>query len=296
MNKRLDLPPALTVTQVLDSHLAQVGDDLTVRRALPGHAVRAIGPWVFLDHFGPAPVSAQTRGVPPHPHAGIQTVTYLLDGRMAHRDSAGHAGIVGPGGAQWMTAGRGIVHAEQPLPPEGATAGTLHGVQLWTSLPRAKKAMPPGYQAIDARDVAVQQQDGVQVRVVAGELGGTTGPAHTEMPLLLWHVTLEPQATFGGLLPAGHEAGVYVLEGDVTVGEGGAAVALGHVARLDAGQAPGAIMVHNPGDSRAQVLVLGGAPAEGPLVFHGPFVMNSVEQIRAAERAYMTGAMGLLSD
>jgi redox-sensitive bicupin YhaK (pirin superfamily) len=291
----LELATVLPVTQVLQSHFAPVGDSLRVRRALPDAAVPSIGPWVFLDHFGPAPIKPGDRGVPPHPHAGIQTVTYLLEGCMAHRDSAGHEGVVGPGGAQWMTAGRGIVHAEQPLRDERGGSDMLHGLQLWTSLPRAKKLMPPGYQAIEAAQVAQRAHDGAVLRVIAGSLDGLHGPAHTEMPLLLAHLRLAPQAQWQAAVAPGFEVGVYVLQGAVQAGAQATAVALGQLARCEAPPEAALLRLRNAGDAPAQAIVLAGAPAEGPLVFHGPFVMNSVEQVRYAERAYMTGAMGTLA-
>src|SRR5947208_1227051 len=130
--------------RVSSSEIAPVGT-LTVRRALPERARHAIGPWVFLDHFGPFRVNPGHAGVGPHPHAGIETVTYLLSGRNEHRDSAGHSGIVAAGGVQWMTAGKGIVHAERPL-AQDASELTMHGIQLWTSLPRAQKLAAPAYQ------------------------------------------------------------------------------------------------------------------------------------------------------
>ena len=158
--------------RVIDSVWANVGDNLKVRRALPAAGQKSLGPWVFLDHFGPLPTDPRGHGVPPHPHAGIETVTYLLEGGMAHRDSAGHEGRVEAGGAQWMTSGRGIVHAERPFGPDSEAMFSLHGMQLWTSLPRALKMMEPRYQRIEARDVPSVEIDGATVRVIAGQSNG----------------------------------------------------------------------------------------------------------------------------
>ena len=135
------------VERVIQAHVANVGT-FTVKRALPERLRKSVGPWVFLDHFGPFRVKPGEDGVGPHPHAGIETVTYLLSGRNEHLDSAGHRGIVGPLGAQWMTSGRGIVHAEYPRPENDAEM-TQHGMQLWTTLPRALKQMAPRYQRIE---------------------------------------------------------------------------------------------------------------------------------------------------
>jgi redox-sensitive bicupin YhaK (pirin superfamily) len=284
-----------TFAHVIDAHWANVGDNLKVRRALPARQQESLGPWVFLDHFGPMPTDPRGHGVPPHPHAGIETVTYLLEGGMAHRDSAGHEGRVEAGGAQWMTSGRGIVHAERPFGPDGEAMFSLHGMQLWTSLPRALKMMPPRYQQIGASDVPFVEKDGATVRVIAGECDALRGPAEMLMPLFLWHVALQPGGHWRGVIPAGHEAGVYLMAGEVSVDNAGSTLRVGQLGTLNISTETQEIELHNKHDLLAHIILLGGAPAEGPLVFHGPFVMNSVEQIRAAETAYMTGKMGALA-
>ncbi|MBS0336400.1 MAG: pirin family protein [Proteobacteria bacterium] len=267
--------------RVLDSHWAAVTDTLRVRRALPGAAMKSVGPWVFLDHFGPLEVPEGDEGTPPHPHAGIETVTYLFDGGMNHRDSAGHEGIVGGGGVQWMTAGRGIVHAERPSP------GGLHGLQLWTSLPRAQKRREPLYQHFDADALPVFVKDGVRVRVVGGTLGGIESPARTSSPTLLAHAAFGNPARLGLDLPAEFEVAVYVAAGSAKVN--GLAAATGQLAVLASGESRLEIEAQD-----ADLIVLGGSPAELPLIFHGPFVLDSVEAVRQAERDYFEGRMGSL--
>ncbi len=281
------------VERVIASQPASAGT-MPVRRALPDHARRSVGPWVFLDHFGPFRVAPGDEGVGAHPHAGIETVTYLLSGRNAHRDSAGHAGIVTAGGAQWMSAGRGIVHSERPL-ADGDGGTIQHGVQLWTSLPRALKMMPPRYRAIDAGQIAEARLPGGTLRVVAGTVAGVTGPAETLMPTFLAHATVEPGATLELAVAACHEAAAYVIEGEGRFGaEGEVPAGTGELAVFADGG--GEVCLSNAGSVPLGVMLLGGAPAEGPLVFHGPFVMNSLEQARAAEIAYRTGRMGVLAE
>lgn len=281
------------IERVIASQVAPVGT-FTVRRALPDRARHAVGPWVFLDHFGPFPIQPGDDGVGPHPHAGIETVTYLLTGRNEHRDSAGHHGIVSAGGAQWMTAGRGIVHAEKPL-AERDEELTQHGIQLWTSLPRALKMMPPRYQRIEASAIPAVDRGGTSIRVVGGEFEGTRGPAETLMPLFLWHVSIPAGGAFETPLTGAFESAAYVIEGEGTFGKGGEVKAsAGTLVVWE--NVEGAIRSANAGAGRLELMVLGGAPAEGPLVFHGPFVMNSVEQVRAADIAYRTGRMGELSE
>jgi redox-sensitive bicupin YhaK (pirin superfamily) len=277
---------------VVKSQVAPVGT-FTVRRALPDRQRHSVGPWVFLDHFGPMRVKPGHDGVGPHPHAGIETVTYLLSGRNEHRDSAGHTGIVSAGGAQWMTSGRGIVHAERPLASDESEL-TMQGIQLWTSLPRAHKLMAPRYQRLDAASIPQVPGEGATLRVVAGELAGARGPAEALMALVLAHLTLAPGARFEAAAAEGFEMAAYVIAGEGRFGEPAAAAATGELALFEG--VSGAIRVHNPGTAPLDVMLLGGAPAEGPLVFHGPFVMNTVEQVRAAEIAYRTGRMGTLEE
>ena len=293
------------IDRVIQAHIASVGT-FTVKRALPDHQRKSIGPWVFLDHFGPFRVKPGEDGVGPHPHAGIETVTYLLSGRNEHTDSAGHRGIVGPLGAQWMTSGRGIIHAEYPR-PENEAELTQHGMQLWTTLPRDKKLMAPRYQRIDANDIPTIKRDGVTVRVVAGDYEHATGPASVLMPTLLWHVTLAVNATFTAPVADGHEVAAYVIGGTGAFSDGLQRLGVGAlVVYQDAENAQHSddptgegefseIAFRNSGATPLDVMVLGGAPAEGPLVFHGPFVMNSIEQVRQAERAYHAGEMGVLN-
>ena len=267
--------------RVLDSHWAAVTDTLRVRRALPDAGQKSVGPWVFLDHFGPLDVPQGDKGTPPHPHAGIETVTYLFDGGMNHRDSAGHEGLVGPGGVQWMTAGRGIVHAERPSP------GGLHGLQLWTSLPRAQKRREPVYQHFDAGALPEFEKGGVMVRVVGGTLGGVTSPAQASSPALLAHAAFGKYASIELNVPADFEVGVYVASGKAVVN--GLAAATGQLVLMASDET----VLRLEAES-ADLVVLGGAPAEKPLVFHGPFVLDSVEAVRQAERDYFEGRMGAL--
>ena len=290
MSTTLERNAERAVERVVTSQVAPVGT-FTVRRALPDRQRHSVGPWVFLDHFGPFRVKPGHDGVGPHPHAGIETVTYLLSGRQQHRDSAGHTGIVNAGGAQWMTAGRGIIHAETPMPLT-EDEHLLHGIQLWTSLPRTLKNTAPRYQNLTADSVAVARLEGATVRVVGGRFAGATGPGEALMPLVVAHVSLEPGAKLAQPVPEGFEMAAYVIAGEGLFG----------TARAHAGEMVlwagdrGDVAFSNPGTAPLEVMVIGGTPAEGPLVFHGPFVMNNVEQVRAAEIAYRTGRMGVLAE
>jgi redox-sensitive bicupin YhaK (pirin superfamily) len=180
-----------------------------------------------------------------------------------------------------MTAGRGIVHAERPSP------GTLHGLQLWTSLPRAQKRREPMYQHFDADALPVFEKDGVRVRVVGGTLGGVASPAQTSSPALLAHAAFGKRAKLGLDVPPEFEVAVYVAAGDATVS--GLAVATGQMVVLAPGETRLSIEAAD-----ADLVVLGGAPADKPLIFHGPFVLDSAEAVRQAERDYFEGRMGAL--
>ncbi len=288
MNTVAERGSVRAVERVAASEMAPVGT-FTVRRALPDRQRHSVGPWVFLDHFGPFRVKPGHDGVGPHPHAGSETVTYLLSGRQQHRDSAGHTGIVNAGGAQWMTAGRGIIHAETPLPLT-EDEYTVHGIQLWTTLPRTLKMSAPRYQNLAAESVAQVKREGATIRVIGGTFAGATGPGETLMPLLVAHVELAPGASLEEAVPESFEMAAYVIAGEGRFGEQHAAT--GELVIWGGNEST--VRFENAGNEALQVMLIGGAPAEGPLVFHGPVVRNTVEQVRAAEVAYRTGRMGTL--
>ncbi len=272
------------VMRIIEAPRTTVTPTLIVRRALPEAGLRSVGPWVFLDHFGPLRIEAGDMGTPPHPHAGIATVTYLFEGGMHHRDSAGHSGAVGPGGAQWMTAGRGIEHAERPAP------GTLHGLQLWARLPRASQLREPAYRNIEAAEMPAFALGDASVRLVAGELAGRSGPGEPASPSLLAHLSFAAAGEALLEVDAEFELAAYVAAGQARVAEAGVAGA-GSLVVLERREGIVRITAEAGG---AEVILLGGAPAEQPLLFHGPFVLDSVAAVRQAERDYREGRMGFL--
>lgn len=279
-----------TATQRWHAEEAPVGH-FTVLRALPTHAVQAVGPFVFLDHFGPFPASPET--LPAHPHAGIEVMTYLLEGANEHRDSYGHRGIVEAGGAQWMRAGRGILHAETNLPERGPT---IHGLQIWARLPRAVQHSEPAYQAIAASAVPQWSVPGtpgagdVGLRLLSGSFGGRQGPIALSAPALLLHVQLPAASRVALNLPEGWEYGVYGMDGSARLDAAEPPLQRGDFARL--GQAT--LVLDNPGTSASNVLLLGGEAAERPLYFSGPFVLDSPSALRQAQRDFYAGKMGTL--
>lgn len=283
----------MTPVLVLNPVSKDLGGGFVVRRLLPAVQRQAVGPFLFFDHFGPLDVRpGDDHDVRAHPHIGLATVTYLFEGAMLHRDSLGVVQRIEPGAINWMTAGRGIVHAERPL-ADGTGEVTQHGIQLWTSLPRALKMAPPRYQRLEAADIAEKRLPGATLRVVGGEISGARGPAGTLMPAFVAHVAVDPGAAISLEVAACFEAAAYVIAGEGAFGLEGVAASTGElVVFADEG---GPLEARNAGPGRLDLMVIGGEPAEGPLVFHGPFVMNSVEQARAADIAYRTGRMGSLA-
>ena len=254
--------------------------DMLLYRALPSSNRNAIGPFVFVDHYR----AQTTRGIgdKPHPHAGIEVISYLLEGSMEHRDSMGFRDRLGPGDAQWIRAGSGILHAEQPF-------GGRHGLQMWTSLPPAQKFAQPAYASWRVADIPRVDLPGARVTILAGVVAGAEGPMKLATQTTFAHVRMEPGASVCIPVDADQEIGLYVLEGQVTPGQ-------------DVLLSPGTLALLTPGseieltatDQTADIAIIGGAPAEGPIMFYGPFVMDSAENIARAKRDYVSGKMGRL--
>lgn len=271
-----------------------VGDGFPVRSLFSynSHA-RQLSPFLLLDYAGPAYFEPGTtrRGVGQHPHRGFETVTIVYKGEVAHRDSTGQGGVIGPGDVQWMTAGAGILHEEFHSSAFTETGGELEMVQLWVNLPAKNKMSAPGYQAIldsDIPNIALPNGAGT-VRVIAGELDGHAGPAHTFTPMNVWDMRLA-QGRFSTLtLHEGWTAALVILRGTVQVNDSAIACE-GQVVVLD----PGGENISIEANSDATVLVLAGEPIDEPIVGHGPFVMNSQQEIAQAISDFNDGRFGLM--
>ena len=258
-----------------------VGDGFPVRSLFSYDTLgEHISPFLLLDYSGPhrfAP-TGERRGVGQHPHRGFETVSIVYDGEVEHRDSTGNGGVIGPGDVKWMTAAGGIIHEEFHSPAYGKTGGPFRMVQLWVNLPAKDKMAAAGYQGIVAADVpTVDLPDGAgKARIIAGDYRGAKGPAHTFTPINVWDVRLNPAADVTLDLPEGHTAMVVVLDGQVTVEDEPLRDA--ELVLLD--RAGAEVTLHS--DSEATLLVLTGEPLNEPIVGHGPFVMNSQDEIRQA--------------
>lgn len=272
-----------------------VGDGFPVRSLFSYQNLEsALSPFLLLDHAGPAyfePANTP-RGVGQHPHRGFETVTIVYDGEVAHRDSTGQGGVIGPGDVQWMTAGAGILHEEFHSEAFTRAGGTLEMVQLWVNLPARHKMAPPAYQAIVAADIpVVTLPDGRGVlRVVAGEFAGRRGPAQTFTPMNVWDIRLQPGAPLELPATAGWGVSLVVLRGTIRVDGGGRAGAGQRVLLDREGEG-----LRIEADEAAVVLLLSGAPIDEPVVGYGPFVMNSQKEIVEAIHDFNNGRFGGIS-
>lgn len=268
------------------------GAGFAVRRPFPTAALPAVDPFLLLDHLGPFDAApGEAKGAPDHPHRGFETVTYILEGDLEHRDSAGHHGRLGAGDVQWMTAGSGVVHSEMPGEEVLRNGGRIHGVQLWVNLPRRAKMARPRYQEIPAARIPRVQRDGVTVRVIAGEAYGASAVIETHTPILYFHVSLAAGARFEERVPAGFRVMAYVLSGQVRAGANERRASEGDLAVF--GDAPGPVSL--AADAPSEVLVIGGVPLREPVARYGPFVMSTREELVQAFEDYHAGRMGTIA-
>jgi len=271
------------VERIINGQFVMDGAGVKINRVLTGPLQRRLDPFLMLDAFGSDKPGDYIAGFPEHPHRGFETITYMLAGRMRHRDSAGNEGLVTDGGVQWMTAGRGVAHSEMPE----QTEGLMEGFQLWLNLPAQDKLMEPWYRDIPAEDVPrFTTADGVTVQVIAGSSHGVAGAvqrAHTE-PLYL-DLEIPAGVTFEQPLPAGHNAFVYVFRGEVVIE--GKGVPSTRMAILD--NAPGADGVRIKALAATRMLVLAGRPLNQPIAQYGPFVMNTQAELVQAVEDFRAG-------
>lgn len=275
------------VTKLVPSTPTSDGAGVKLNRSLGTQALPMVDPFLMLDEFRSDDPNDYLAGFPDHPHRGFETVTYMLAGEMEHRDSAGNSGLLVGGGAQWMTAGRGIVHSEMPRQKDGL----MWGFQLWVNLPRAEKMRAPRYQDLRPDQIPEVELQGAKVRVVAGEVGGVRGPVEGVVvePTML-DLTLKPGARFVQTLPAKHAAFLYVFGGAAQVGPGdGVRVPRGAAAVLGEGET---VTIVGDAEDGARVLLLAARPLGEPVARYGPFVMSTGDEIRRAIADYQAGRLG----
>ncbi|QAY77386.1 pirin family protein [Sphingosinicella sp. BN140058] len=264
--------------------------DLVTRRPLPGPALPDLDPFLFLNHHGPQVYSAGNRGLPfgPHPHRGFETVTFILAGELSHLDSGGHESVIHAGGVQWMTAGRGLVHAELSPDSFKQEGGPLEILQLWINLPARLKMTAPAYVGLEANDIPSVEIAKGRLHLVSEQWDGIEGPIKPIADIRLMTVRLDAGGTVDIPVPAGRTIFLYVVAGEGQVG--GVPVPAHHLAEFaDDGEG---VSIAAP--AGATILFGHGAPFREPIVSHGPFVMNSREEIVAAVQDYQAGRFGHL--
>jgi hypothetical protein len=279
-----------TVERLVAGQATSDGDGVKLTRVLTQPLQRRLDPFLMLDAFGSDDAGDYIGGFPDHPHRGFETITYMIAGRMRHRDSTGNEGLLQNGGVQWMTAGRGIIHSELPEQEQGR----MEGFQLWLNLPAADKMTTPGYRDIPTGEIPELRLPGATVRVIAGDSHGVAGAvqkAHTE-PLYL-DLHLEPGATFEQPLPAGHNAFVYVYRGELEIDSGAARtpVPRERMAVLAHGADSDGVRVQAGADG-ARALLIAGKPLNEPIAQYGPFVMNKQAEIFQAVEDFRAGKFG----
>jgi hypothetical protein len=270
------------ITKVVTGVATQDGAEVELTRMIGTKLLPMLDPILLFDVFGSDKPDAYIAGFPPHPHRGFETVTYMLDGKMRHQDSAGHNGVIEAGDVQWMTAGKGIIHSEMPE----QTQGRLAGFQLWLNLPADKKMSPPAYQEYKNAQFPIEELEGVSITVIAGKTqAGTEGLiSNKSTQPVFWVIKADKQAQFNNVLPAGHNALFYVISGAISVEQ--QSISTGQLAVLsDDGD------IQFNADVDAQVLLVAGAPLNEPVSRSGPFVMNTREQVEQAYQDYQQGIL-----
>lgn len=286
---KTEAPPIVTsgarpIAKVVDATPTKDGAGVKLSRCLGGRALAMLDPFLLLDEFRSDDPNDYAAGFPSHPHRGFETVTYMLEGAMEHKDSVGNSGRLVPGSAQWMTAGRGIVHSEMPKQERGL----MWGYQLWVNLPRARKMIKPRYQDIVPGRIPEVDREGARLRVVAGAAFGTTGPvAGIDVDPLFLDATLAKGATFDVPLPSAHNAFALVIEGAARLGRDRAEVRAGQLAVFG----PGERVLASSDASSSRLLLLAGRPIGEPVARGGPFVMNTQEEIQRAWDDYRAGRL-----
>ncbi|HTR01760.1 MAG TPA: pirin family protein [Thermoanaerobaculia bacterium] len=256
-------------------------------------AEKRLSPFLLLDYHEPYDYPAtdnERRGVGPHPHRGFETVTLAFQGSVAHHDSTGRGGVIGPGDVQWMTAASGILHREYHEASWARAGGTMHMAQIWVNLPRAHKMDPPGYQAITADRMGIVELPHGRVRVIAGAYQGVRGPAKTFTPVTMLDAALDAGGRAEFSFPARENLAILVMQGEIAIQDETARVG-DFVLFANEGE-----RVTVEARSDARLLVLAGEPIEEPVVAYGPFVMNAEGEIRQAMLDFQSGKFGFLED
>ena len=282
-----------SVSGIINSVETLEGEGFLVHRPFPTYALSDFDPFLLLDEMGPKDLApGEAKGAPDHPHRGFETVTYMLEGRMQHKDSRGNAGKLTPGDVQWMTAGSGVVHSEMPELDFAKNGGRLHGFQLWVNLPKRDKMTKPRYQEIPSANIPVgTSEDGlVRVRVIAGESLGKHAVIETHTPIMYLHFTIQPGGRVTQPVPSEYNTFAYVIACEGSFGREFERATRGQMVMFAAdGES---ISIENKGSHPLDLLVIGGVPLGEPVARYGPFVMNTRAEIYEAFEDFRSGRMG----
>jgi quercetin 2,3-dioxygenase len=282
-----------SVSSVITASRAKEGAGFYVRRPFPTATLNQIDPFLLLDHMEPNELApGKAEGAPDHPHRGFETVTYMLEGSMVHKDSVGNVGRLNPGDVQWMTAGSGIMHSEMPSDELIKNGGRLHGFQLWVNLPGRDKMIAPRYQDTASEKIPVVQNDDgtVTVKIIAGESLGQKAAIQTRTPILYLHVQMKPGSVFEQSIPSNYNAFAYVIDGKLFSDEKAAG--------------PDHLLLFENNDDRvklitkdqpANFLLLAGEPLKEQVARYGPFVMNTKDEIIQAIDDLNSGRFGQIA-
>ena len=271
-----------SISQIIEPQNAIEGAGVRLRRSISPRVSNEHDPFLLFDHFAfNDPLEGPLRGFPYHPHRGIETVTYMLEGSTAHRDSIGNEGLIGPGDVQWMSSGRGIMHEEMP---RRGPSGNIYGFQLWVNLPSHLKMSEPRYQDVNASTIPTYEKDGVKIRVVTGTVDNVTGPVTdiAASPLYL-DVQLAPGIEWQQPVPSGHTSLAYVFEGEGVFS--GNTIEAVHLLKFSDGDH---ITVKTE-NSSVRFMLIAGAPFKEAIVPYGPFVMNTIEEIQETLKELRNG-------
>ena len=287
-----------TIKEIVAAEAVREGAGVIVHRPFPTRQIDNIDPFLLLDHMGPnvyAPGSA--KGFPDHPHRGFETVSYMLEGALEHRDSAGNKGVIAAGDVQWMTAGSGVVHSEMPEENFREQGGRLNGFQLWVNLPKSDKMTAPRYQDTLSANIPVYESEdkSVWVKVIAGNSMGKQAVISTHIPILYLHVILQPGASFSQAVPLAHTALAYVISGQGKFAEKIAEADQLVIFASSDSQESETIEFSAEGNQPLSVLLIAGQPINEPIARYGPFVMNYQAEIKQALVDYQEGRMGQIA-
>ena len=283
--KKAEMNSSREVKEIVNGMIASDGDGVQLTRVIGSPYLDMLDPFLLFDAFGSDQPQDYIGGFPAHPHRGFETVTYMLEGKMRHQDSAGNSGVISAGGVQWMTAGKGIIHSEMPE----QTEGSLAGFQLWVNLPARDKMTEPRYQEKLAADIPEEYRNNDSwLKVIAGTTKtGTLGIIKNEkIKPIYWDINLAANTEFSDEIPKQHNAFVYLISGELLIGEEQTVLKTGQLAVLTAGEK---VKFKSHSKSKARFLLIAGKPLNEPVVRAGPFVMNTRQEINQAIDDYQTG-------